>query len=158
MMPMRAKYSLSKQNCCSSLRCKFFYNLCKSVINASSFSTALIKNLKVIWDVCHHLMAVSVIAHCLFVTLVNRHPHMLLMWPSIIFPPKLLGFGKAPSHIMPNHEGLLLLLWGYGMLVKILEVGENTQHRSRRLGGGGSTEAYAIDEINKTINFLDYIF
>lgn len=73
----------------------------------------------------------------------------------MIFPPKLIGFGKTPAHIMPNHEGLLLLLWGYGMLVKILEVGANTQHRSRRLGSG-SVEAYAFDATKETIQFAVY--
>lgn len=57
---------------------------------------------------------------------------------------------------MPNHEGLLLLLWGYGMLVKILEVGANTQSRSRRLGSGGSVEAYAVDTTEETVQTAFY--
>ncbi|KAL7862014.1 hypothetical protein SRHO_G00134550 [Serrasalmus rhombeus] len=32
-------------------------------------------------------------------------------------PPKLSGFGKCPTHIVHNHEVLLLLPWGYGSLV-----------------------------------------
>lgn len=87
----------------------------------------------------------------LFVTSVNRGSHMLLMWP-MIFPPKLLDFGKTPAHIMPNHEGLLLLLWGYGMLVKIQESGANTQHKSWRLGSSGLVQTYAIDTTEKLLN------
>lgn len=49
------------------------------------------------------------------------------------------------------------MLWGYGMLVKILEVGANTQHRSRRLGSGGSVETYTVDAIDKTVQFPVYI-
>lgn len=39
------------------------------------------------------------------------------------------------------------------MLVKILEVGAITQHRSRSLESGGSVEAYVVDATEKTVQF-----